>query len=163
MARLTPEDEISRLQAEVERLKGALQDAAVAADEAARREMFFKNSADEVPTGRTIKVPTCTGYDTSGYKDDGTPIRKPIWEERDAATFLYKIDMPPVGGVDIKINGNSLFHGETYEFTLDQLRVVKSVVHNLYAHDASIHGTDENAYRPKTNARFSGKVGGRIH
>lgn len=161
--KLTPEQEIEALKAEISRLTGALSDAAVHADEAARREMFFKNSTDEVPTGRTVKVPKCTGYETQGYKDDGTPIRRPNWEEVEVPTFLYKIDMPPVGGTQILINGVAMYHGETYELTLDQLRTVKEVVYRLQAHEAAIHGTDENVYRPKTNARFSGKTGGRVH
>ncbi len=106
MSKLTPQEQIEQLQAEVGRLQGALADAATATEEAAHRAMFFRNGSEEVPTGRTVKVPTCTGYDTTGFKDDGTPIRRPVWEEKDVPTYLYKIEMPPVGGVDIKINGN---------------------------------------------------------
>lgn len=163
MAKTYSQEEVDALKADIERLQGALSDAASATEEAARRALFFKDDNEERPTGRTVKVTKCTGYETTGHRDDGTPIRKPIWDEIDQPTFFYKIDMPPVGGVDIKINGESLYHGETYTFTLDQLRMVKEIVYRLRAHEAAIHGTDENVYRPKTNARFSGKTMSRIH
>jgi len=161
--KLTPDEEIAALKAEVSRLTGALADAATSSEEAARRELFFKRDNEEVPTGTTVGVPKCVRYETTGYRDDGTAIRRAIWEDVQVPTFLYTVDMPPVGGVQILINGEPLYHGQTYTLTLDQLRMVKDIVYRLRKHDAEIHGTDENAYRPKVNATFSGKTGGRVH
>lgn len=163
MAKTYTQEEVDALKAEVERLQGALQDAASASEEAARRAMFFRDDNEERPTGKTVKVTKCVGYEVVGHTDEGIPRRRPIWDEVEQPTFYYKIDMPPVGGVDIKINGESLYHGETYTLTLDQLRMVKEIVYRLRDHEATIHGTDENVYRPKTNAQFSGKTGSRIH
>jgi len=161
--KVTSQDEIDRLKAEVARLEGKLVEANTANEEAARRAMFFKDVNEEVPTGSTVKIQRCTSYETVGYKDDGRPILKPIFKEVEVPTFLYKITLPPVGGSAIKMNGNEFYHGETYTFDEDQLRTVKEIVHRIRDHEATIHGTDENAYRPKVNARFSGRTGGRVH
>jgi acetyl-CoA acetyltransferase len=163
MPKTTSPDELERLKAEVARLTAELAVANTANEDAARRAMFFKDVNEEVPTGETVEVDRCTKYETVGYRDDGRPILKPVFKKVKLPTFLYKVDMPPVGGVDIKVNGESFFHGETYTLDLDQLRVVKEIVHRIRDHEATIHGTDENAYRPKVNARFSGKTGGRVH
>lgn len=163
MAKLTPEEEIAALKAEVNRLQGALTDAGTAAEESARRAMYFKNDNEEEPTGKTVKVTRCVGYEITGYTDEGIARRKPLWEEVEQPTYLYKVDLPPVGGVDLKINGESLYHGSVYELTLDALRSVKEQVYRIREHEANIQGTDENAYRPKSRAHFSGRSGGRVH
>jgi hypothetical protein len=162
-AKITSADEVEKLRAEVERLQGLLATANTANEDAARRAMFFKDVNEEMPTGETAKVARCVKYETVSYRDDGRPILKPIFKEVELPTFFYKVDLPPVGGTSIKINGEDFFHGETYTLDIDQLRSVKEAVHRTRDHDATIHGTDENAYRPKLNARFSGKVGGRVH
>lgn len=163
MAKTYTQEEVDELKAQVARLQGALTDAASSAEESAKRAMFFKDDNEERPTGQTVKVTKCTGYETVGHRDDGQPIRKPIWSEVDQPTFFYKVDMPPVGGVQIMINGTPLYHGEAYTLSLDDLRTVKEIVYRLREHEANIHGTDENVYRPKANARFSGKTMGRVH
>lgn len=158
----TPED-VDALRARIADLEGKLAKAGDVQDEAVRRAMFFRQRNDEVPTGKKVKTPKCVRYETTGYGDDGRAIRRPIWEEVEVETFFYTVDMPPVGGVAVRINGEELYHGQTYELTLDQVRLLKDIVYRLEKHDAEIHGTDENAYRPKANAVFSGKAGGRIH
>jgi hypothetical protein len=148
-------DEIERLKAEVKRLQDELADAKVTSSEdIARRAAFYKDDSDEVPTGRTIKVMKA--------KKPWSRADDIEYDEVDQPTFYYKIDMPPVGGVDIKINGESFQHGQVYEVTLDQLRYLKEVCYRLRDHEANIHGTDENIYRPKSHATFSGRVNGRI-
>lgn len=163
MAKPTPEEEIAALKAEVSRLQGALVDAASAAEDSARRAAFFKNDTEEVPTGKTVAVTRCTGYEIVGYTDEGIPKRRPNWEQVQQETFFYKVDLPPVGGMQIMVNGEALYHGETYELSLDTLRTVKEIAFRIREHEANIHGTDENVYRPKVNAQFSGKTGGRVH
>lgn len=163
MAKTYTQDEVDALKAEVERLQGALMDAATSAEESARRSMYFKEDGGEMPTGKKVKVVKCTGYKVTGYTDEGIARRQPEWEEVEMETFFYKVDLPPVGGQGIRFNGQDFYHGETYEFTMDQLRTVKEIVFRIRDHEANIHGTDENVYRPKTKAQFSGRTGGRIH
>lgn len=163
MADKTSAEELTALRAKVKELEKALASAGTEQDEAVRRAMFFRQRNDEVPTGKSIKVAKCTGYENAGIREDGTMIRKPIWKEVDQPTFFYTVDLPPVGGVAIRINGEELYHGQTYELILDQVRMVKDMVYRVERHDAEIHGSDENAYRPKVNASFSGKANGRVH
>ena|SRR5690348_6537829 len=163
MAKLTPADEVERLKAEVARLTGQLAEANTANEEAARRAMFFRNDNEEVPTGEKVKIAKCVKYETVGYKDDGRPILKPVFKEVEVDTFLYKIHMPPVGGTHITLNGLQYYQGETYTVDLDTLRTLKEIIYRIRDHESNIHGTDENVYRPKTKAQFSGRTGGRVH
>lgn len=154
--KVTKADELEALRAEVARLEAALATANTANEDAARRAMFFRDVNEEVATGQTVKVKKAMRPWEKNIEDQDV-------REVELPTFLYKVDMPPVGGVEIKLNGEPLYHGQTYTLDLDQLRLVKDIVHRIRDHEATIHGTDENAYRPKTNARFSGRTGGRVH
>ena len=163
MAKTTPPDELEKLRAEVARLEGVLKAERSANEEASLRAAYVTQDNSERPTGKKVKVPKLKGYKHMGFTDEGKPIRHPEWEEVEVPTFFYKVEMPPVGGVSIGINGNALFNGQVYEFTTDELRVVKDIVHRLKAHEASLNGTNENAYRKPTEAQFSGKVNARVH
>jgi hypothetical protein len=161
--KVTKADELEALRAEVKRLEAALSIANTANEDAARRALFFKDVNEEVPTGETVKVQKCYKYETAGYSDSGKPILKPVYKDVEVPTFMYKINLPPVGGTAITLDGEPYYHGQTYVFDLDRLRSIKEIVHRIRDHEATIHGTDENAYRPKVNAQFSGKIGGRVH
>lgn len=155
MTKLTKDEELAALRADVVRLQAALGAAETQNEEAAKRAMYFKGDDGEEPTGKKVTIRKAMKPWAKNEDDQD-------WQEVEVPTFYFKVDMPPVGGVDIKIDGESLQHGLTYEFTLDRLRLIKSIVYKLREHEAMIHGSDENVYRPKVNARFSGKVGGRI-
>jgi hypothetical protein len=154
--KITSSAELDQLRAQVKELESKLAVASTANEDAARRALFFKDGNEEVPTGQTVKI-------MKASKPWAKSVEDQDFKEVELPTFLYKIDMPPVGGVQIMINGQPLYHGQTYTLDLDQLKMVKEIVHRLRDHEATIHGTDENAYRPKTNARFSGRTGGRVH
>ena len=111
--------------------------------------MLQQRDIREVPTGRTRTVQRAKGYKVVGHKDSGVPIMAPVWEDIELPTYFYKIDLPPCGGIDYKINGVAAYHGSTYELDIDTLRTVKDIVYRCWKHDADIHGSDENAYRPK--------------
>src|SRR5258708_30839279 len=147
-AKVTNAEELERLRAEIKRLEGALAVANTANEDAARRAMFFKNDNEEVPTGETVKV-------MKAKKPWAKNVDDQELHEVELPTFLYKIDMPPVRGVQILLNGVSLQFGETYTVDLDQLRYLKDMIYRLRDHEANIHGSDENVYRPNVNERYS--------
>jgi hypothetical protein len=153
---LSKDEQIAALQAEIDALNAKLVVSESRNDEAAKRAAFFSNGAEAIPTGKTVKRRKCKN---PWEKDEDFQV----WEEAEIPTFELKINMPPVGGVQIMLNGEALQHGLTYTLDIDQVRVVKDVVYRLEAHEANVFGTNENAYRKATNAIFSGKHGGRIH
>lgn len=149
--------DVAKLMEEIRGLKEKLKlseqqrsDAEAAALAAAEAQgMLMQRQIQEVATGKTVKVKRASGYEVVGHKDDGREILKPVWKTVELPTYFYKIDMPAVGGWDLKINGQSLFHGTVYEFDIDTLRSVKEIVYRTWDHERSIHGSDENAYRPQ--------------
>ena len=101
--------------------------------------------AKSIP-GLNLAFTSATEID-GGVDDDG----KQWW--------FYKIDLPPSGGIDIRINGVAYYHGEQYKVGTDVLRTLKDIVHRSWAHEQSIHGTNENFYRQPKNQVLRG--GGR--
>jgi|SRR5580765_1255110 len=71
--------------------------------------------------------------------------------------WKYKIDLPPSGGTDIKVNMIPYYHGETYTFETDLLRTIKEIVQRSWGHEASIQGSNENFYRREMNKTISGR------
>lgn len=110
---------------------------------------LMQRDIQEIPTGKTVKVMRLSHYKEVGHKDDGRPIIKPVFKSVSVPTFFYKIDMPPCGGTDLKINGDPFYHGAVYEVDEDTLRTLKEIVYRTWKHDAEIHGSDENFYRKK--------------
>jgi hypothetical protein len=149
-----------------EAARGEVEKAALAAAEA--QGMMMQREIQEVATGKTVKVQRAVdeegnpAYKVVAYKDDGREILKPIFRAVERPTFFFKIDLPPVGGEALAINGTQLYHGTVYEFDIDTLRTVKEMVFRLWDHDRNIHGSDENVYRKPVNATFSGRTGGRV-
>jgi len=150
-------ERIANLQSQLGVANAARSEAEQAAITAAS-DLF--SDAEEKATGKKVKVKRLDCYKEVGFKDDGRPILKPVFKTVELPTYAYRINMPPVGGVAIKINGDlELYHGATYVLDLDTLRTVKSIVGNLWAHERQIHGTDENAYRKPTHRVFSMRGG----
>lgn len=150
--KLTPESEVEELKREIARLQGALDDAKVENAESAARAAYFAEANTEIPTGRKVSVKRCKNPWVKKENDQ-------VWEEVEMATFLFKIDMPPVGGVQIMLDGEALQHGQTYEITTDRLRTLKEIIYRLQAHEAAIHGSDEDKYRPRLSKEINLRSG----
>ena len=69
--------------------------------------------------------------------------------------YHHKIDLPPSGGVCLRRNGVEYYHGQFYDFSVDELRDVRDQEFRAWAHENSIKGSNENVYRPHTNTRLS--------
>jgi len=162
----TSKEDVQALMAQIADLKSQLEvsetkrtDAEKAALAAAESQgMLMQRDIQEVLTGRTVEMRVFSHYkETGSYKDNGDPIVKPVFVKKDIPTYFYKVDMPPVGGMDLKLNGQSFYHGTVYEFDIDTLRTVKEMIYRLWDHDRSIHGSDENAYRTPEERRLSAR------
>jgi hypothetical protein len=142
----------------------AAQAAALAAAEA--QASFQQSAIQEVPSGRKMKVQKLdignedwpTGYKTVGYKEDGRAILKPQFRMEAVTTYYYKLDIPPMAGWDMKINGIPLVHGATYEFDLPTLQYVKEMVARAWNHEAVINGKNENVFRKPTEKRIGSRA-----
>ena len=88
--------------------------------------------------------------------ETGKPIYKfvDVYDEVDC--YEYRVELPPSGGTDIKINGVPYYHGVVYKFTIDQLRTVKEMIARSWSHEASISGSNENFYRAPKNTVLRG-------
>lgn len=159
----TPEERLAKALAENEALRQQLATSEEkrseaeqnAIDLASAQGALLQSDVKEIPTGKQRKMQRCKGYKVVGHKDDGREILKPVFETVETPTFKYKIDIPPCGGEGIKLNGQDYYHGAVYEFDIDTLRSVKEIVARVWEHDKNIHGSDENAYRPKQSPRLS--------
>lgn len=118
--------------------------------------LLMQSQIVEVPTGKVAKVKKLLQYKVVGHKDDGRDILRPVFADEEVPTFFYKIDLPPSGGVSVGINGQQFYHGRTYEFDLHTLRSVKDIIARSWAHENSIRGSNENAYRRPHERRLSG-------
>jgi hypothetical protein len=155
--KVAPNETEVRLLAEIDELKAKLglseaarsEAEAAALAQAESQGALLQGKNEEVPTGKKIKVQRLDRYKEVGYKDDGRPILKPIFKTVEIPTFFYRVDMPPCGGIDLKINGTPFYHGAVYELDLDSLRTVKEMVYRTWDHDRQIHGSDESFYRGK--------------
>lgn len=139
---------------EVERLQQALAEKTEEVSEAKKAAAIFQSSEEEVPTGNSVDVVRCKGYKNAGYHEDGRVILRPDWHTVKEPTYWYTIDMPAVGGTDIKLNGREFYHGQTYEVTVDELRTLKDIVHRLWAHERSLHEDNEKVYRQHYDSKL---------
>lgn len=159
------ETDVEKLLAEIADLKGKLAGETAArtkaeqtAIEAAEAQIGLPN-VEEMPTGRMVKVQRCKEYETVGYKDDGRPILKPVFATVELPEYAYKIDLPPVGGEGLKVNGISLVHGGVYKLDIDSLRSVKEMVYRCWDHDRNIHGQQENDFGRRQVQQKASRLG----
>src|SRR5712664_1406584 len=96
--KLTTDDELEALRAKVAALEGELAEQRDINKEAAQRASYFAGVNEEKATGRKVKIRRA--------KNPWVKIAdEMVWEDVEVDTYLFTIDMPPVGGVHIVING----------------------------------------------------------
>jgi hypothetical protein len=158
-----PENDIKALLAQVKDLQSKLTRAEEARTEveaaalaaAEMQGMMIQGESIPVPTGKKVTVKRLKEYKIVGYKDDGREILKPMFKDVELSTYFYKINMPPVGGLDLKINQLPFYHGQTVEVDIDTLRSIMEQVGRLWRHDADIHQSEERVYRKHDFATLS--------
>jgi hypothetical protein len=136
------EKEIQELLAQMEALKAELETEKTArsAAEKMAHTMAAFGSSEEQATGKTLKVNVCVN-------PEERDVKKQTWKEIDFPLYAYRIDIPAGFGIELKTNGRSYYHGETYEFTARGLSDIKSRIARCWDHEKSIHGDNVNAYR----------------
>lgn len=147
----TSDDELATLKAEVARLSAAL-DAKTA--EVNAGQFFIPNDQEEQATGETVTMMVCTN--AGRMKDSRGREVDPIYEEQEVPTYRYRINQPDFGGWDIKLDGVPYYQGEIYTVDLHTLRTLKAIIGNMWQHEASIHGNNENAYRRPVHKHLQG-------
>ena len=142
---------LEELQAEVDRLKSALDDSnrkkSHAEEMAQMMVSIGESSTEEQPTGRTVDVDMCVNPAERDAKKHKFKVSK-------VPTFFYNIQLPAGAGVSLSTNGVEYYHGQTYEFTLYELAAIKDRVARCWAHEKSIHGENENAYKKPTHTHL---------
>jgi len=160
----SPAEKIARLEREMAELQSKLklaEETIESKDAQAAAQLMFGSTVQEIPCGMrerekrdkrgdviTHKVKKLDGDGQPELDDDGKQmfVKEPIYEE--VPIFKYKIDLPPSGGLGIVINQFPYYHGEVYEFDIDELRTIKDIVARSWGHEANIRGAaNENAYR----------------
>jgi len=100
---------------------------------------------------RTASQPPAPSFSSATEVDAGI-------DEDGVQWWWYKLDLPPVGGIDIKIGGVPFYHGEQYKVTTNTLRSLKDIVYRNWKHEGDIHGSNENFYRqPKEQVLRGGR------
>ena len=165
----TTAEEIARLKAEL----AMERQARASAEDAATRQLADLQSAaltmasiKEVPAG-TIQVPRRKAngdvvtkrvavLEPDGSQRVDEETGRKMWEDQEVTdevpAYWYKISLPPSAGEFLSVNGQRVYHDQTYKFTSDSLRTIKEVIYRSWAHEKSISGDNENVYRPKLNA-----------
>lgn len=156
-------EDVGKLEAQVHNLKEQLAAAKDRATDAEARvaealQFTVPDGVQEVPSGHTVKVRKFKEWKSLGFKDNGDEIVKPVFSIIAVPSFYYRIDLPPCGGSDLKINGMPMFHGQRVEVDIDTLRTVKEIVYRCWDHDRSIHGSDENFYRKQKRPLISARA-----
>lgn len=139
------ESEIVELLAEREQLRDALK---LSQDEAQR---LHDESARASAAGQSMAFQIQNIQEVFSRQEEREEVHprtgEPTGKKKTVDIWWYKIDLPPSGGLNVKLNGQPFEHGQVYEFTTDTLRTVKDIVFRCWAHERSIKGDNENFYR----------------
>lgn len=73
--------------------------------------------------------------------------------------YHFLVELPPSGGVDIRLCGMPFYHGQGYYVDLNQLRSLREIIGRTWQHETSIRGSNENFYRRESAPILSGKHG----
>ncbi len=95
-------------------------------------------------------------YKVVGYQNNRA-VLEPVMAKVKLPVYAYKIDLAPSHGDRIRYSGRELYHGMVVKLDEDSLRSVKDIVWRGWAHERNIKGSDENAYRPKTQQVISAR------
>jgi hypothetical protein len=160
-SKVTSTEDVATLQAQIAALTKKLEeqggelavakDAARAAADAQGGLPYMQATVEEQATGRSITVKRAK----NPWVKDAAKLE---FETVEMPTYYYKIELPPSGGTDLKINGSAFYHGQVYEFSVDDLRMMKDMVARSWGHEANIKGSNENIFRRPQNRVLSGKA-----
>ena len=157
---VTSQDDVAALQQRIEALTKQLaekdgelsvaQESARLAAEVQGGVPFMQATMEEQPTGRKVSVKRAK----NPWVREASKLE---YETVEQPTYYYKIELPPSGGTSLRINGQDFYHGQTYEFSVDDLRMIKDMVARSWGHEANIRGSNENVFRRPQNRVLSGK------
>jgi hypothetical protein len=139
------QEQVAELQAKLAASETGRTDAEKMAQAMAEATQFVGGNAQEQPTGKTIVIRTCSN---PWVRDE----KKQKWVELEKPTYFFTLNLP-VSAMSLSTNGVEYYHGQTYEFDGDTLAEMKSRVARCWDHEASINGSNENAYRKQTQLR----------
>lgn len=112
---------------------------------------YMDSTVEEKPTGNTITERVCINK----WEKDAKKMK---FESREVQTYYYNIQLPVGAGTNLSTNGQEYYHGETYEFTQNELADIKSRVARCWDHEKSIHGGNENMFRKPSNIHLKTKA-----
>lgn len=145
---------IEELQAEIDRLMASLNESNTKRSQAeemaqimASMNPLVGSTTEEQATGKIVDVEMCA----NPHERD---VSKHIKKKVKVPTYFYNIQLPAGAGLTLSTNGVEYYHGQTYEFTAYELASIKDRVARCWAHEKSIHGENENAYKKPTNQHF---------
>lgn len=74
--------------------------------------------------------------------------------EEEVDVYKLTINLPPSGGLFIKINDFPLYSGQTYNLEMDTIRTVKDMMYRAWLHENNVAGDErEVAYKPQGTGR----------
>ena len=69
-------------------------------------------------------------------------------DDRGVMRYRIKINLPPSGGSDIKINGTSFYHGQEYDLREETVRCIQEIEYRCWEQEDLTRGRkNENFYR----------------
>lgn len=78
-----------------------------------------------------------------------TKKKEYVEEERELDFYRYLVDLPPSGGIEVRLGPNVFLHGQVAVVDYNTLRSLKEVVHRSWAHEAQINGRTDQVWGRK--------------